>query len=84
MKYIDKYKDEFWFPEKVDENYIKKLREVYPEETENMTNNEVHERYCDGQKYATLWDHVGEAYCDYEGLADAFFELLNVVDNTVK
>lgn len=41
-----------------------------------MTNEELHDYYNHGKKYSTTWDHVGDAYAEYEKLADAYLALL--------
>jgi len=76
MSKVKQWKDRFWFPKLVDADYIIKLRQDYPEETSAMDDDTIIDKYCDGQRYATLWDHQGDAYEDFEPLADAFFELL--------
>ena len=63
--------------EKTDNDWISRTREDYQEDTSNMTDEEVRDHYANGQKYVTLWDNVGEAYYDYEKLADAYLALIN-------
>jgi hypothetical protein len=65
----------WWFPVLCDENYYKQLRDDYPESA-GMSDDELHEDYADGRKYAVTWDHTGDAYDEYEKLADAYIELL--------
>lgn len=73
----DLFCDEWWFPTRVDDKYFARLREDYPEDTEGKSDEELHDYYCEGQKYATTWDHTGDAYEQFEKLADAFLELLS-------
>ena len=65
----------YWFPELCDEAYFKRLREDYPDKAE-MSDEELHDYYNEGRKYAVTWDHVGDAYEEYENLADAFLGLV--------
>lgn len=65
----------WWFPELADDKYVANLRENYDYDAD-LNDEELKEKYCEGRKYAVLWDHVGEAYAQFEELADAYFELL--------
>ena len=70
---------EYWEPVKIDENYITKLRKNYPEHAdlsdEDLLWRMEIKRFGESQKYAVLWDHIGDAYEYYEPLADAYFRL---------
>lgn len=66
---------EWWFPKLCNEEYFASLREDYPDNA-HMTNEELHDYYNHGKKYSTTWDHVGDAYAEYEKLADAYLALL--------
>ena len=57
-----------------DKAYCERLRTDYPE-NEDMTDEELIEHYNHGRKYAVLWDNVGDAYYDYERLANAYVKL---------
>jgi hypothetical protein len=67
---------EWWFPELADEAFCERIRSDYPDDAKDMTNDEIIDYYADGQKYSTNWDHCGEAYEEYEKLADAYLKLL--------
>jgi len=66
---------DWWFPVKVDAAYFARLRADYPEGVGGMDDDELHEHYGGGRKYPVTWDHVGDAYAEYEKVADAFFAL---------
>jgi len=68
-------KKEWWFPVLCDEEHFARLREDYPENA-HITDEELHDHYDHGKKYSTAWDHVGDAYVEYEELADAYLALL--------
>lgn len=65
-----------WYPKLIDDAYIQEIRKNYPEETEVMSNEEIHDKYANGAKYESLWDNTREAYYDYEKLADAYLQLI--------
>jgi hypothetical protein len=65
----------YWFPTLTDAAYCSRLREDYPYKA-HMTDEELIDYYADGNKYATTWDHIGDAYEEYEPLCDLFLELL--------
>lgn len=65
----------WWFPVLCDEEYFARLREDYPNKA-HLSDRELQVHFNNGAKYATLWDHIGDAYGDYEPLADAYLELL--------
>lgn len=63
-----------WYPVLCDDAYFARLREDYPIKA-GWSDEKLHEYFNYGAKYSTMWDHLGEAYVDYEKLADAFLEL---------
>jgi len=63
----------WWYPELTDEKWIARIREDYPDDAD-CDDETLRENYADGRKYATLWDHTGEAYEQFEKLADAYLE----------
>lgn len=71
----------WWFPVLTDDAWIARIRSDYPESTDGMCDDEIRRKYANGRKYATLWDHTGDAYADYEKLADAYLELLAKSDS---
>ena len=66
----------YWYPTRTDEDWCNEMRERYPEKTEGWNDEQVRDYYANGNKYHVVWDHVGDAYDDYEKLADAFLESL--------
>ena len=68
-------KREWWEPVLADAAYVARLRKDYPEKTEGMSDQWCINYYADGRKYAVTWDHVGDAYDQFEELADAYFAL---------
>lgn len=64
----------YWYPERTDDAWLARIREDYPERSD-WDDESLREYFADGQKYATTWDHIGDAYNDYEPLADAFLNL---------
>lgn len=66
----------YWEPVLCDDTYFARLRKDYPENAA-MSDSELHDHYNDSRKYQVLWDHLGDAYSDYEPLADAYLSLEN-------
>lgn len=69
----------YWWPVKIDEKYIEELRKNYSE-FEKASDAHILGYFCEGKSigsYATTWDHLGDAYGDYAGLADAFLALVS-------
>jgi hypothetical protein len=73
-------KKEWWEPELADGAYIARLRQDYPEKCEDKSDEWLLEYYNEGRKYVVLWDHIGEAYAQFERLADAYFKLKSQVN----
>ena len=68
----------WWFPRVVDQEYFDELREDYPDKA-HWTNEELDDYFNEyGRKYSITWDHVGDAYEEYEELADAYLKLLDL------
>ena len=65
----------WWFPVLCDEAYFARLREDYPENAD-WSDDELHSYYNDSRKYQCLWDHTGDAYEEWEPLADAYLALV--------
>lgn len=80
---MSKTKKEWWYPKLIDSDYVKKLREDYPDGTQGLDDEMALEKFDNSQKYSTLWDHVGEAYEQFEPLADAYLELEGKVDDAL-
>lgn len=69
------YSGEWWFPIVCDDKYFSRLRDDYPDMAEE-SDEYLHAYYNGNRKYSITWDYIGEAYEEYEKLADAYFELL--------
>jgi hypothetical protein len=65
----------FWYPVLADAAWCNRIREEYPEYA-SKTDEEIVEEVNEGVKYVTCWDNCGDAYYDYEKLADAFLQLV--------
>jgi hypothetical protein len=65
---------EWWFPVLCDDAYFARLRNDYPEDA-RLSDEELHEKYNEGLKYQQLWDHTGDAYEQFEKLADDWVSL---------
>lgn len=68
-------KKAWWEPQLADATYIAQLRADYPEKCEGMSDEWVLNHYAEGRKYAVTWDHLWDAYDQFEKLADAYFKL---------
>jgi len=72
----------WWEPQLVDADYVKQLRKDYPEYAD-MDDEELKEHFEVGdQKYATTWDHIGDAYAEFEPLADAYFKMKAILEKS--
>ena len=66
----------WWEPTLTDDKWVKSIRKDEPEETKDMTDEDVISEYNEyDRKYEVLWDHLGDAYEEYEYLADAYLKL---------
>ena len=64
---------EWWEPQLIDDAFLARLRKDYPDRAILSDNELLFEfDYGDGRKYATTWDHIGDAYEQFEPLADAY------------
>lgn len=64
-------KIKYWEPELCDDDYFSRLRLDYPENSD-MSNDELHDHFNNSRKYSITWDHIGDAYAEYEPLSDAY------------
>lgn len=64
----------WWFPELCDKSYFDRLREDY-EEASGKGDEQLLDEYNDGRKYSVTWDHIGDAYAQYEPMADCFLQM---------
>jgi hypothetical protein len=71
---IDDIKSEWWYPTKADSAYFERLRNDYPDKAD-WPDERLHDYFSYGAKYPTNWDHIGDAYGEYEPLVDAFFAM---------
>ncbi len=65
---------EWWEPVLTDEAWCARVRADYARAS-SMTDDEIRREYADGQKYAVTWDNTGDAYDQFERLADAYLAL---------
>jgi hypothetical protein len=71
----------YWYPTLCDAEYFARLRRDYPEDA-HFSDEGLLQHYNDGNKYQILWDHIGDAYDDYELLSDAFLYLVEKLKAT--
>lgn len=73
----------WWEPQLAgDATHIKQLRDDYPEHAD-MDDEELLDYFEVGdQKYSTTWDHLGDAYAEYEQLADAYFKMKSTLEKS--
>lgn len=64
----------WWYPKRTDHEWCERKRKDYPENA-GLSDDALRDKYADGCKYQTLWDHVGEAREEHEKLADAYLAL---------
>ena len=65
----------YWHPVLCDKEHFDRLRRDYPEDTEGMSDEDIHEYYDESRKYSDVWDNIGDARADWEMLADDWFRL---------
>jgi hypothetical protein len=65
----------WWYPVRCDAQYCEDLRKDYPENA-SMTDRELIEHYNDGRAFVCVWGTVGEAYGEWERLAEAYLALV--------
>ena len=73
----------WWWPRLTDGAWLARIREDYPEEA-HRSDEGLRDYYADGRKYDVLWDHVGDAYEQFEPLADAALEMLEAARAAVE
>lgn len=73
---------EYWHPQLTDAAWAQKIRKEYG--LGDVTDEEIRETYADGAKYAVTWDHVGDAYDDWEQLADDWIRLRTQLELSTK
>lgn len=65
---------QWWEPVLCDAKWVEEIRKDYPEKSD-MDDDELKDYFNDDRKYQITWDHVGDAYEQYEKLADAYLIL---------
>lgn len=70
---VEDEKKPWWYPELVDASYLARLREDYPEHAA-WGDDELRSHYDCESRYGVTWDHIGDAYEEYEPLADAYLK----------
>jgi hypothetical protein len=73
-----------WYPTICDKEYCKRLRQEYPEYDKDSDDEELIDYFNEGRKYEILWDHIGDAYEEYEPLADAFLKQQALLDKAAE
>ncbi len=69
------YEKSWWYPERVGPELAARLRKDLQEPEDSHLNDAgILAKYEYEGKYATLWDHTGEAQEQFDPLADAFFQ----------
>lgn len=68
-------KQEWWYPSITNAAWCQETRdERHKKEDQSADDEEIRDEYADGQKYWTGWDHCGDAYAQFEPLADSWLE----------
>lgn len=63
--------DPWWKPVLTDSAWCNEMRNDYPDAA-GLSDDEIRDKFADDRKYAVTWDHVGDAYEQFEKLADAY------------
>ena len=77
----------WWWPQIIDDDYIKTLRQEYVEDTKGLSDEDVLCHFDNGKKkgqFSITWDHIGDAYEEYEQLAKVFLKLINETGKSPK
>ena len=64
----------WWYPKLTNSAWCNEKRRDYPSNA-HLSDDELRDKYADGRKYQVTWDHVGDAYDDWEKLADAYLAM---------
>ena len=65
---------QWWEPVRSDHVWCERLRKDYPHNA-HMSDEQLRDEYADGREFAVTWDHVGDAYAQFEKLAEAYLKL---------
>ena len=66
---------EWWEPTPTDPAWVERVRSDYPEACAGHDDEWVRDKYANGRRYGVLWDHIGDAYEQFEALADAYLAM---------
>ena len=66
----------WWLPQLADGEYFARLRADYPDKAD-WSDERLNDWFNASRKYAVTWDHEGDAYEQFEALADAYLALLS-------
>lgn len=73
---------QWWEPIVTDHSWCERLRHDYPDKAD-WSDDALRQKYAQGQRYQVLWDHIGDAYEQFEPLADAY-RALQRTDNSAR
>lgn len=68
----------WWWPRIIDDTHLDNLRKT-DDEYSDYCDDELLEEFEDGREkgqFSVVWDHLGDAYEQYEELAKAFLDLV--------
>jgi hypothetical protein len=74
----------WWYPTLADDRWLARLRDDYPEKGDWSDEELINYFNEDDSKYIVLWDHVGDAYSQFEALADDYLKLQAKLDAVEK
>lgn len=63
---------QWWEPKLFTAQEAERIRQYYDA---SGTDEEINDKYNNGRKYLVTWDHIGDAYEQFEHLADAYHRL---------
>ena len=71
---------EWWYPQLTDRTFVAALRRDYHHDAA-LSDEVLIKKYAEGRKYAVTWDHLGDAYDQFEQLSDAYLTALDQLKN---
>ena len=75
-KFMAQLEHDHWHPELTDKAWCKEVRnQGYDDEDHGLDDDEIREKYAGGRRYATTWDHIGDAYDEWEPMCDDWLRL---------
>lgn len=66
---------QWWWPVETNDDWVNGIKADYPEDTDGMCENDIRDEYANNLKYQITWDHIGDAYEQFEKLADDWHRL---------